>query len=88
MLGIVLLVLAWVSVPLPAWADLTGRASVIDGGRIEIHGQLLPLHGIDAKTWDAGQPRLADNARDRRSGTCITEPSLLAGPLRDECGNV
>jgi hypothetical protein len=42
---------------------------------------------IDAKTWEAVQAKLADNARDRRSGTHITEPSLLAGLLRDGCGN-
>ena len=29
-------------------ADLTGRASVIDGDTIEVHGQRIRLHGIDA----------------------------------------
>jgi endonuclease YncB( thermonuclease family) len=29
-------------------ADLSGRASVIDGDTIEIHGQRIRLHGIDA----------------------------------------
>ncbi len=39
---------------LPYWAapaiaeDLIGRASVIDGDTIEIHGQRIRLHGIDA----------------------------------------
>jgi endonuclease YncB( thermonuclease family) len=28
--------------------DLVGRASVIDGDTIEIHGQRIRLHGIDA----------------------------------------
>ena len=32
-------------------------------------------------------PRLAGNARDRRSGTRAAEPSLLAGLLHDERGN-
>ena len=29
-------------------ADLTGQASVIDGDTLEIHGQRIRLHGIDA----------------------------------------
>jgi endonuclease YncB( thermonuclease family) len=29
-------------------SDLTGRASVIDGDTLEIHGQRIRLHGIDA----------------------------------------
>lgn len=32
----------------PARADLVGRASVIDGDTIEIHGQRIRLHGIDS----------------------------------------
>ncbi len=32
----------------PALADVTGTASVIDGDTIEIHGQRIRLHGIDA----------------------------------------
>ena len=35
-------------VPLRAAADLTGQASVIDGGTIEIHGQRIRFFGIDA----------------------------------------
>ncbi len=29
-------------------ADIVGRASVIDGDTIEIHGQRIRLHGVDA----------------------------------------
>ncbi len=29
-------------------ADVTGVASVIDGDTIELHGQRIRLHGIDA----------------------------------------
>ncbi len=32
----------------PALADLAGTASVIDGDTIEVHGQRIRLHGIDA----------------------------------------
>ncbi len=32
----------------PALADVAGVASVIDGDTIEVHGQRVRLHGIDA----------------------------------------
>ncbi len=32
----------------PALADMAGTASVIDGDTIEVHGQRIRLHGIDA----------------------------------------
>ena len=32
----------------PALADMAGVASVIDGDTIEVHGQRIRLHGIDA----------------------------------------
>ena len=32
----------------PALADVTGTASVIDGDTIEVHGQRIRFHGIDA----------------------------------------
>ncbi len=34
--------------PAVALADMTGQASVIDGDTIELHGQRIRLHGIDA----------------------------------------
>ena len=40
------LVLALIATP--ALADVTGVASVIDGDTIEVHGQRIRLHGIDA----------------------------------------
>jgi endonuclease YncB( thermonuclease family) len=34
--------------PVSALAEITGTASVIDGDTIDIHGQRIRLHGIDA----------------------------------------
>ncbi len=59
--------LALLFLPLPlAWADITGQPRVIDGDTLEIAGQRIRLHGIDApetrqlcyldgKRWQCGK---------------------------------
>ncbi len=65
---------------------MTGTASVIDGDTIEVHGQRIRLHGIDApesrqlcrldsKPWQCGKD--ATNAlADKIASSQIGEPSV------------
>jgi endonuclease YncB( thermonuclease family) len=65
MLRIAILAIA-ITLSAPAQADITGTASVIDGDTIEINGQRIRFHGIDApeskqtcvaggEVWHCGQ---------------------------------
>ncbi len=60
------LTLALILLATPALADMAGTASVIDCDTIEVHGQRIRLHGIDApesrqlcrldgKPWQCGK---------------------------------
>ena len=40
--------LALLFLPPLAWADIIGQARVIDGDTLEVAGQRIRLHGIDA----------------------------------------
>jgi endonuclease YncB( thermonuclease family) len=52
--------------PVQAGGEIAGIASVIDGDTIEIHGQRIRLHGIDAP--ESGQTCLDADGRTWRCG--------------------
>ncbi len=70
--------------PVQAGGEIAGAASVIDGDTIEIHGQRIRLHGIDApessqtcldaggRTWRCGQQAALalQDLIGRRTVTC------------------
>ena len=57
------IVLSTIALSSPAHADVSGRASVIDGDTIEVNGHRIRLHGIDAP--ESAQTCLAGGERWR-----------------------
>ncbi len=54
----------------PALADVVGIASVIDSDTIEIHGQRIRLHGVDALSLEPIRPStISLNGPRKRNGT-------------------
>jgi endonuclease YncB( thermonuclease family) len=47
-LWLIVVGVVWLALAAPGHADITGVASVVDGDTIEVHGQRIRLHGIDA----------------------------------------
>ena len=61
--AIIFAILLVAVVPVAALADITGKPRVIDGDTIEIHGQRIRLHSIDAP--ESRQTCVADGERWR-----------------------
>jgi endonuclease YncB( thermonuclease family) len=61
----------------PAFADITGKPRVIDGDTIEVAGQRIRLHGIDAPErgqvcdWLYKAISCGDIAADALTGTVV-----------------
>ncbi len=73
----------------PALADVAGMASVIDGDTIEVHGQRIRFHGIDApesrqlcrwdgKAWQCGKDAANALAEKTTKEQAVAPPAQQA----------
>ena len=70
--------------PSVAVADITGPARIIDGDTIEIAGERIRLHGIDAP--EANQTCLDENGKEWRCGQEATLALItMVGNLTITC---
>ncbi len=66
----------------PALADVAGTASVIDGDTIEVHGQRIRLHGIDAPESRQLCRREGEPRQCRKDATNALTAALISLCLR------
>ncbi len=69
--------------PAVAFADVTGPARVIDGDTIEVAGERIRLHGIDAP--ESGQRCRRRGSADGAAGSDNDLAGGLAGQIADRC---